>query len=534
MRKAPSNPYQTAIDFESLPQLLTPDEMYDRATTARVLQGWKEDRRIERKTANIQPKELGEYFSMWANTPPDGGLIVAGMEDKGSVSGCHHLSTDNLNNLEKTGYTYCPEARHLSKRIPATTVNGDQTFLVLFKVDHCTHKVVRTVSGKAFIRQGDEKHTLTEEEIRELSIDRGEVQYEEEPVDLKYPDDFNMDMVQLFVSNLRTQRKAPHLSDVECLTLRRLGKMKNGRFRPNVACALLFAKDPVELFPGCKVRFLRFEGEYEGTGEDYNVVKSEFIEGPISFLIDETARILESQLRQFSRLGKDGHFYTVPEYPKEAWFEALVNACVHRSYSLKNMHVFVKMFDDHLEIESPGGFPPLVTPENIYHMQVPRNPRLMNALYYMELTREHNEGTNRMRRAMVGMHLPPPEFKQSRGGAGFAKVKVTLRNDQKQRKSWVDADAGKILGEAIAQTLSAEDLMVVNYVAVNKSIDASKCLHQIPTLSRWHNAQELLMSLAARGVLLHHRPVKPRSYQCFTFPNMPRPARVQSRRRRAK
>ena len=51
---------------------------------------------------------------------------------------------------------------------------------------------------------------------------------------------------------------------------------------------------------------------------------------------------------------------------KKAWYEALVNACVHRSYNLKNMNIFIRMFDDRLEIESPGGFPPLVTPENIF------------------------------------------------------------------------------------------------------------------------------------------------------------------------
>jgi ATP-dependent DNA helicase RecG len=70
------------------------------------------------------------------------------------------------------------------------------------------------------------------------------------------------------------------------------------------------------------------------------------------------AAILTSQLRDFTRLGDDGVFYTAPEYPNAAWYEALVNAVVHRSYGLKNMNIFVKMFDDKLVIESPGGLPP--------------------------------------------------------------------------------------------------------------------------------------------------------------------------------
>lgn len=63
----------------------------------------------------------------------------------------------------------------------------------------------------------------------------------------------------------------------------------------------------------------------------------------------------------------------------------------------KNMNIFVKMFDDKLVIESPGGFPPLVTPENIYDSHNPRNPTLMRAMFYMGLVKEHAEGTKRMR-----------------------------------------------------------------------------------------------------------------------------------------
>ena len=71
--------------------------------------------------------------------------------------------------------------------------------------------------------------------------------------------------------------------------------------------------------------------------------------------------MIGSQLREFTRLESDGKFYTASEYPQDAWYEAVVTACVHRSYNLKNMNIFVKMFDDRLVVESPGGFPPLVT-----------------------------------------------------------------------------------------------------------------------------------------------------------------------------
>ena len=90
------------------------------------------------------------------------------------------------------------------------------------------------------------------------------------------------------------------------------------------------------------------------------MVKNISIERPVPLLIREIAEVLRGQLREFSRFGENGKFDTVPEYPEEAWYEVLVNACVHRSYGLKNMNIFVKMFDDRLVVESPGGFPPLL------------------------------------------------------------------------------------------------------------------------------------------------------------------------------
>jgi ATP-dependent DNA helicase RecG len=94
---------------------------------------------------------------------------------------------------------------------------------------------------------------------------------------------------------------------------------------PALSC--LRAIPPIK-FPGCKTRFLRFEGEHEHNGSSLNAVKDVTFEGPVPSLILQTARLVDSQLRTFSKLGTDGKFYTDPEYPPGAWYEAIVNACV--------------------------------------------------------------------------------------------------------------------------------------------------------------------------------------------------------------
>ncbi len=272
-------------------------------------------------------------------------------------------------------------------------------------------------------------------------------------------------------------------------------------FIPNAACVLAFARDPVELFPGCQIRFLRVDGEFEQSGANYNVIKTVPLEGPVPRLLEQTAELLSGQLRDFSRLGPDGVFYGAPEYPYAAWYEALVNACVHRSYGLKNMNIFVKMFDDKLVIESPGGFPPLVTPDNIYTMHHPRNPTLMRAMFYMGLVKEHAEGTKRMRDTMKDMKLPPPIFEQTRSGIGNAAVRVTLRNEIKQRKVWVDSDVSKLLGEALSRNLSSEEKRVLNFVAEYGKINVTQCHRLIPSLAKWHSAKRLLIKLVEKGLL---------------------------------
>jgi ATP-dependent DNA helicase RecG len=339
---------------------------------------------------------------------------------------------------------------------------------------------------------------------------------------LRYPDDFDVELVRRFVEGVRRihQPDGEH-SDVEVLEQRRLGVIRHGTFTPNVACALAFARDPGNLFPGCQVRFLRVDGEFEQTGANYNVIKTIPIEGSVPRLLEQAADILKAQLRDFSRLGNDGVFYSAPEYPNAAWYEALVNACIHRSYGLKNMNIFVKMFDDKLVIESPGGFPPLVTPENIYSMHHPRNHTLMRAMFYLGLVKEHAEGTKRMRDTMNDMQLPPPLFEQTQSGIGNAAVRVTLRNHIKQRKVWVDTDVSSLLGEALARNLSKEEKRVLNFVAEHGKINVTQCHRLIPSLPKWHSAKKLLMKLVTKGLLkqIHHPDVVRDNKAHFVLPD---------------
>lgn len=206
----------------------------------------------------------------------------------------------------------------------------------------------------------------------------------------------------------------------------------------------------------------------------------------------------------FSAQGKDGKFFRAPEYPKVAWYEALVNACVHRCYSngLKNMVVFVKMFDNRLEIESPGPFLPHVTSENLYGTSHPRNPKLMHAMYFMKYVKMAAEGTRKMRDTMKEMQLPEPKFSQKE--ISYSRVRVTLTNNIRLRRLWVDADATAIVGAALIGTLTENEIRLVNFIAEHGKINVVEGV-RLTGLS-WETTKKALAKLASRGILEHvHR-----------------------------
>lgn len=496
-------PKQLTFDFEpAAGQLMSVADIY-KSADENLLQSLAEDNRIERKPAKFGGERLGEYLSMWANTP-NGGLIVSGQHDIKGFEGLCSLTSEQLNQRDKTGTVYCPDAKTECRRVEVRNLKGNRDFVYLFRVHYNPDVVVRTSQGKVFVRKGDSCIELRPEEVRELEADKGQVSFERQNCALSWPVDFKMEAIETFSEAVRTKRRlSDSLNTEEILVIRHLGVRRDGDFVPNVACALLFANDPGMIIPGCKIHFQRFEGEREGTGHKYNVVKDLFVEGTVPDLIQQTAAILDSQTRTFTPLDAEMKFYPIPEYPKQAWYEAIVNACVHRSYGngLRNMPIFVKMFDDRLVIESPGLFPPGVTPENIYESHHPRNPHMMDALFYLEYVKCAHEGTRRIRETMAAQRLPPPIFSQSSNGPAI--VRVTLQNNVKQRRAWIDRDVSKIITEAIAVDLTEEERRALNLAAMNQSItvsDANKAL-DIP----WQRARKILLGLAKKRIFQYIR-----------------------------
>lgn len=334
----------------------TPRELWLRLQSSNVA-SFAEDRRLERKgSRTLHYDELAEYLSMWSNTV-DGGILLIGVEDKGRISGCHGLSANQINRLESLHTEKCPDATPESRRI-SVTVDGIQSFVIAIYVPYRGF-LVETNKSEAFIRRGDSKHRMSAEERDDFRSTRHERSWEQRSSGMfDYPRDFDGKIVEEFCDNFKNREGKESWSREDVLIDRHLLREEDGNLVA-LNCMILFAaKDPRQQHPSCRIRFQRFEGTEEGSGSQFRPIKDFYVEGNIPTILRRASQAMDELIYNVTWLNREGKFVTTPEYPRWAWFEAIVNALVHRSYSFSGSEITVKFFSDRLEVESPGGFVP--------------------------------------------------------------------------------------------------------------------------------------------------------------------------------
>ena len=177
------------------------------------------------------------------------------------------------------------------------------------------------------------------------------------------------------------------------------------------AAILLFGKNPQLFFERARVRFIRYEGTEAKVGAAMNVIKDKIFEGRILDLVEKTIEFVRDQIKEHTYLGPDARFVTEPEYPEFVWKELIVNAIAHRDYSIKGTDIQIKMFDDHITVESPGTLPGIVRLNNMREIHFSRNPKIAALLHEYEYVREFGEGIDRMFFEMKQAGLPEPEYR---------------------------------------------------------------------------------------------------------------------------
>jgi len=463
----------------------------------RYLDILKEDRRVEYKNhKNPDLADLATYYSAFSNTP-DGGILVYGIANNGEVHGCQHFSIGQLNEIENCHNTHCPMAKPEFKRIPVV-VKGNPSFCIALFVPY-VGQLVETNTGEAWIRYGESRHKMSEEEKRDFRATRQELSFELTVAsNFQFPRDFNLRIIQDFCDAFREREQHPDWTNEDVLKDRRLLREFNGGLKPVNALVLMAANDPNIAIPGCRVRIQRFETITEGSGQSYSPIRDKMIEGNLVKIIQEAREAISSIIFDVTWLNIDGKFVTTPEYPQWAWFESLINACVHRSYSFSGTEITIKVFPDRMEIESPGGFVPLVNEKTINYTRSSRNHHLMDALRYLGYVRMAREGIRRIRESMLEYRLPEPTFTQE--ALHGVVVKVTLKNDVGTRKRASDKDVAEHFGVEVWKTLEENEIKIAAFAFRNGAIQVSDA--QNLTGQTWHTSKKKLERLVKKKVLI--------------------------------
>lgn len=405
-----------------------------------------ERQQFDRKSPRIDAPSIATSIIAFANA--DGGLIAVGVEDDGEITGIDAF-TKNINESLRASFDFCkPSAQVATETIDCIDTNGHPNRILLVRVPrsgqlHTNHK------DEVFLRVGGKSKKLDFAERIQLMLAKGECRYEDQPVFRSSIEDIDLGFVAQYCKKIGYSRSADeYIRENKDFVLR-----TDGREEMSGAAILLFGKDPQRFFKRASARFIRYEGTEPRVGTKMNVVKDRIFTGRILDLVRQTVDFVRSQIRERAYLGSDGIFVTVPEYPEFVLTELIVNAVAHRDYSIKGTDIQIKMFDDHLTVESPGVLPGVVRLNNMRHMHFSRNPKIAEFLRAYEYVREFGEGVDRMCAEMEAADLPLPEFKVD----GFM-LEATIKNAKWVAAQEASTDQGtgqETIGERIVAFCAA-------------------------------------------------------------------------------
>jgi len=384
--------------------------------TLEFLQNKRENQYFERKglgEKDINPTKIANELIGMLNA--DGGLLAFGISNEGEFQDLKILGEKLSDYRNLTIDLIQP---HGNIKIEEIEIDGKLIFL--YHTDQDVERIFkRKDNEQIFLRIDDRNKQLDRDAVRNLEYDKQIRKFEDE-----IEPDFNYDDLDVNLLNGYKQKLNFEGDPLDLLVKRYLAIKKDEQIIIKKSGILLFAKDPEKYITSASLRYIRYEGIDAKSGSDYNVIKDIRFEYNIPWMIDNVKKFLRDTIKDYFFLDiETGRFNKVPEYPEEAWLEGVVNALCHRSYNVQGNAIYIKHFDDRIEISNSGPLPAQVTIDNIRNERYSRNPRIARALEDMGFVRQLNEGVSRIYQSMEKSMLSIPEYIEKNGN-----VYLTLRN----------------------------------------------------------------------------------------------------------
>lgn len=416
--------------------------------------------KIEAKTAEKGcPQKCYDTISAFANK--DGGIIIFGINENNNFK---EQDVYNVNDLQKQITSLCTTSLEpkIRPEFLVLTYNGKKLLAVKInelpqKKKPCYYKNVGIHKG-SYIRIGDSDEHMTDYEIYNLQSYTDDIKEDLRPIKRAEFEDLNQDKIQQYLEKIKD--KKPNLSkfsDEKILKLNGIIENSTGKIHPTLAGMMVFGEYPQgylpQLFIACVVVPGRKLGDVGELGQRFD--DNERVEGTIEEMLDKSLAFVRRNIGTMVIIDDDGKRTDIPHYPMKALREAIANALIHRDYSIntEGSYIYLRIFDDRIEILNPGGLYGNNRIENLGTDNIldVRNNTIIRLLEETtDIVENRHTGIATMRDEMKKMNLPEPEFENLRGTfkVTFRKEKSTIKNKTEQFQSgqnWTELDRNKSL-----------------------------------------------------------------------------------------
>lgn len=338
----------------------------------------KEVRTAGSKIRGPAQDDLADELAAFANSA--GGVLLLGVEDKRrDVLG---VPLEHMDGVEALVRQACEQ----SIKPPLAPVIERLTLPDLLQVEQPVIRVeVRRslfvhLSPSGYLqRVGSSRRSIPPEQLARLFQQRSQsrlIRFDETPVAQAVLDDLAPPLWQRFAP--------PHSTDAPEVLLGKLAMAaqdEGGSWHPTVAGLLMACRAPQQFLPGAFVQAVAYQGtDVLPSSEAAYQRDAQDIVGPLDQQIMEACAFVRRNMRVAARKGVSGGRSDFPQYSMLAVFEAMTNAVAHRDYSMGGAKVRLRLFDDRIEIYSPGMLPNTMTPESLPLRQATRNEVLTSLL----------------------------------------------------------------------------------------------------------------------------------------------------------
>jgi len=322
----------------------------------------------------------------------DGGELLVGVEDDGTLTG---LGEADHGAIEYLMGCYRDGVHHSTPLAGVRTARCRMEGLdiLYFAIPKSTTSIHFTSDGRCLQRRDLETVPISADEIKYGREEKASREY-----DRLFLEGARTDSLDLKAVRVLAEQLSSGMSPEKCLQHLDLADFSSGYLRLRRAALLLFATEPAHWHPRLEIRVIRVIGNTLQAGAAYNVASDRRIAGNLVTLIEKAWDELRPHLVQ-QRLTGSARFENRVMFPELACRETLINAIAHRDYSQEGRGIEIFVFDDRMEVISPGSLLSTVSIENLKRLEgahESRNSFVSRVLSELGYMREVGEGMRRM------------------------------------------------------------------------------------------------------------------------------------------